>query len=435
MLDDTFIRDAQGRALILRGVNVAHTAKRSRDGLPWVDKAAVLRLREDFGLNVIRLTMFWRYVEPARGKYDDAYLARIGDILDWAYAGDIHVVLDMHQDLFGFEATDLNEGDGVPAWARKADCPPFDDRTPWFSNYFAEPVQCQFNAFWANEAKIQDTFGDMWKHVAEQLGKHPAVVGVDLFTEPWMSSAVNEPSDALTPFYKRVIPKLRAAVPYLRVFYEPGTLSGSIQDQSIPKPDYPNMVYAPHYYPPKVFGNNSPYVSIVPDLQALHARHMEDATRDQVPLWIGEFGGGAESPNIAQFYRDLNAIWGPDFVGYARWSYDSTKEYDLSMLGEAGEELDHTTSMLEPYAERIPGLPTSTSVDMSARVLTLGLDAKAGGELVISCAKRFCDAGYDVTLTVEGEAVDAPKSSYDSKLGQVRVRLPQGKALLLTVTW
>ncbi len=245
-LDDTFIRDPENRALILRGVNIAHTAKRSSDGVPWVDRAAVLRLREDFGLNVIRLTMFWRYVEPARGEYDDAYLARIRAILDWAEAGDIHVVLDMHQDLFGFEATDLNEGDGVPEWARKAACPAFEDKAPWFGNYFTPAIQCQFAAFWANEGKIQDTFAEMWKHVAEQLGDHPAVVGADLFNEPWISDDVADASAALTPFYDRMVPKLREGAPGMRVFYEPGTLSGSVIDQSIPKPDYPNMVYAPH---------------------------------------------------------------------------------------------------------------------------------------------------------------------------------------------
>jgi len=435
LYDDAFIRDAQGRALVLRGANVAHTAKRSSNGLPWVDRAAVLRLREDFGLNVIRLTMFWKFVEPERGKYDDAYLDEIRKILDWSEAGDIHVVLDLHQDLFGFEATDLNEGDGVPEWARKASCPAFEDQTPWFNNYFSDSIQCQFAAFWANENGIQDTLAKTWQHIAKKLGDHPAVVGVDLFNEPWLPNSVKEPSDALTPFYDRLIPKLREVAKDMRVFYEPGTLSGSIADQSIPKPDYVNMVYAPHYYPADVFGATAPYATNATSLDELYARHVEDAKADKVPLWIGEFGGGSEVENIAQYYRDLNARWGPDFVGYARWSYDSSAEYELSMLGEDGEEPDHLTSMLEPYAERIPGMPKKTSVDMKKRVLTLDLDAELGGELVVSCPQRFCAKTRTVSLAAAGKKLDAPTSAYDEKRGQLRVTLPKGKALSFTLRW
>ncbi len=91
--------------------------------------------------------------------------------------------------------------------------------------------------------------------------------------------------------------------------------------------------------------------------------------------------------------------------------------------------------MLEPYAERIPGMPKSTSVDMAKRVLTLKLDAEAGGELVLSCAKRFCDAGYQLTLAQAGKELAAPEDTYNSKLGQVRVTLPKGKDLALTLSW
>lgn len=433
--DDLFIRDAQGRALVLRGANVAHTAKRSPNGVPWVDREAVLRLRQDFGLNVIRLTLFWDFVEPERGKYDEVYLGKIREILDWAEAGDIHVVLDMHQDLFGFEATDLNEGDGVPDWAHKTSCPAFENLTPWHSNYNGAALQCQFSAFWANEEGIQDTLANTWKHIAGKLGDHPAVIGADLFNEPWIPNSVEVPADALTPFYARLIPKLREGAKDMRVFYEPGTLSGSILDQPVPKPKFVNMVYAPHFYPAYVFFATTAYATDAATLDELHARHKANAKQAKVALWIGEFGAAASVPKIAQYYLDLNERWGPDFVGYARWSYDSTKNYDLSMLGDKGEEPDHLTSMLEPYAERIPGTPKRTKVDMQKRVLELDFDAERGGELVVSCPKRFCATTRTVSLSAAGKVIDQATTAYDAQLGQLRVTLPKAKGLAFTLSW
>lgn len=430
--DAKFIRDAQGRALILRGVNVAHTAKRSPDGLPWVDREAVLRLRDDWGLNVIRLTLFWRWVEPKRGEYDLAYLGKIRDILDWANERDIHVLLDMHQDLFGFEATDLAEGDGPPEWARNPACPAFEDRKPWFQNYFSEGVQCQFTSFWEDTNGVQTAFAEMWKTVAKELGEHPALVGVDLFNEPWLSG--EDPDDVLGPFYDRLIPAVREVAPKVLVFYEPGTLSGSISDQSIRKPDFEGLVYAPHYYPPTVFAGGA-YTTRLDELTTLYQRHVEDATAAAVPLWIGEFGGNASDANISQYYLDLLSLWRSDFTGFGRWSYDSTKVYELSIIGDEGEELDHLVAMLEPYAERIPGTPKASNVDLSSQTLSLTLDAPDGGELVISCPARFCAKRRAATVTVESKPSAEVEARYDATLSQVRVDLPEGKELELVLSW
>jgi len=431
-VDARFIRDTQDRALVLRGVNVAHTAKRSKDGIPWVDRDAVLRLRQDWGLNVIRLTLFWRWVEPNKGEYDLKYLARVREILDWAHEGDVFVLLDMHQDLFGFEATDLNEGDGPPAWARNPECPAFEDRAPWFQNYFTPAVQCQFQSFWDNENGVQAAFAEMWKVVGRELGDHPAVVGVDLFNEPWLSGA--DPDEALGPFYERLIPAVRETAPNVVVFYEPGTLSGSISDQSIRKPAFDRLVYAPHYYPPTVFAGGD-YVTRADELSELYERHVEDATAAKVPLWIGEFGGAAEDANIGQYYVDLLALWRPDFVGFGRWSYDSTKVYELAMIGDEGEELDHLVTMLEPYAERIPGTPKATNVDMATRTMTLRLDAPEGGALVVSCPARFCAKQRTVTASVAGNKAEPLTANYDAKLGQLTVELPKSKDVELSLSW
>ena len=431
---DTFVRDAEGRALILRGVNVAHTAKRAPDGIPWVDAAAVLRLRQEFGFNVIRLTVFWNHVEPERGVYSASYLAALRNILDWAQDSQQLVILDMHQDLFGFVSRDEGEGDGVPEWARKTDCPAFEDREQWTDNYFTDAMTCQFEQFWNNERGVQDDFAAMWKHVAQVLGAHPAVVGVDLFNEPWLADI--EPADGLGDFYERVIPAVREAVPGLVVFYEPGTLSGSgIIDQSIPKPNFENLVYAPHFYPSDVYllrpgGRYEGSASAA----TLHAQHAADVN-GEVPRLIGEFGISAGVLDADQYYLDILALWRRDFVGFTLWSYDSSDDYPYVMLDGDGNPHAHTAALFEPFAERIPGTPLSTTLDREAGELTLELDSD-GGDLVISCPARFC-AQVPIITVRRGQTEQTPDTgiTYDSDLGLLTIPLQAGAGTTVSLVY
>jgi endoglycosylceramidase len=433
--DTHFVRDAQGRAVILRGVNVAHTAKRSPDGLPWVGKEDVARLRTDFGLNVIRLTLFWRFVEPTRGQYDQGYLDRIRQILDWADAAQVLVLLDMHQDLFGFQATDQNEGDGPPEWARDPTCPPFADEKPWFLNYFSEGVTCQFRSFYANTGGVQDAFAAMWMEVAAALADHPAVVGLDLFNEPWVT-ATQHFADVLGPLYQRVIPAVRQAAPQVLVFYEPGALGGNLVDQAPPRPDFDGLVYAPHFYPQNVALAGSMYDGNTMPLSTLLSRHTTDAMTAGVPVFVGELGADEGVTDVAQYYRDVRTLFGGQLIGFARWSYDTDATYPIAMLDStpAKAPLPSTVAMLEPFAERIPGTPTATRVDLDARRLELDLDAADGGELVIACPSRFCTDGTTLSAQLSsGPLSTAP--TYDAALGQVHVTLPSGARGTVTVSW
>jgi endoglycosylceramidase len=425
---DEFVRDAEGRALILRGVNIAHTAKRAPDGIPWVDAAAVARLRKEFGFNVIRLTVFWNHVEPERGQYSASYLAALGKILDWAYVSEQLVILDMHQDLFGFVSRDEGEGDGVPEWARKTDCPAFEDTEQWTNNYLTPAMECQFGQFWKNERGVQDDFIAMWKHVVRELGAHRAVVGIDPFNEPWVAPLSAE--ETLGPFYEKLIPAVREVVPGLVVFYEPGTLSGSgVSDQSIPIPDFDNLVYAPHFYPYDIYLLR-PGSAYTPSgtIEMIDQRHLADVD-GKLPRLVGEFGISAGVGNAAQYYLDLLAVWRPAFVGYALWSYDESDDYPYVMLDGDGNPHAHTEALFEPFAERIPGTPKTTSIDRTAGTLTVVTDA-AEGELVISCPARFCMAKHDVT--VAGKAVEG---SYDGTLGMLRIPLQAGADTTVTLAY
>src|SRR6202008_2283181 len=89
------------------------------------------RMRDAWGMNSLRFVMTWAAVEPQPGAYNDAYLDGVVERMRWAHDAGIHVVLDMHQDIYG-------EGfgfDGAPRWtcdeARYAAFMPVE---PWFLN-------------------------------------------------------------------------------------------------------------------------------------------------------------------------------------------------------------------------------------------------------------------------------------------------------------
>ena len=81
---DGFLHDADGRAVIMRGVNLSGTQKNA----PYLDDktaADYTRVRADWGLNAIRFVMTWSAVEPSEGQYDDAYLDGVAERLGWAH--------------------------------------------------------------------------------------------------------------------------------------------------------------------------------------------------------------------------------------------------------------------------------------------------------------------------------------------------------------
>ena len=164
-VDRTYLRDEHGRYVFFHGVNASCSTKvpvklDETTGLPTyigrpfpLDRARqeLARLR-DMGLDSIRLLVMWEAVEPeARGKYDQAYLDYIRSMVQIAGEHRIHVLLDMHQDMFSrhlrarfnsrpeygvpgsVEHTLLSlvpslkygydeavQGDGAPLWAVKA---------------------------------------------------------------------------------------------------------------------------------------------------------------------------------------------------------------------------------------------------------------------------------------------------------------------------
>ena len=192
--DGRFI-DPEGREIILHGTNISDKSKQ-HDYLSWHGPEEFAKM-QGWGFNCIRLSIFWDGVEPEPGRYDDEYLAGVDKRIQWAKENRMYVLLDMHQDLFS--AAFGGGGDGAPAWATLDDGKPhIRGGSTWSIAYFTSPaVHTAFDNFWANKPVpdgigIQDHFARAWRHVAERYADEPAVVGFDLFNEPFTGSLTTQ---------------------------------------------------------------------------------------------------------------------------------------------------------------------------------------------------------------------------------------------------
>ena len=108
-----FMRDDDGRVVILRGMNIMSQAKGDPERLPNLTEEDVERYADLWGFNAVRYLIFWDAIEPSPGEYDQAYLDKTEERLDWFAANDIAVILDMHQDVYAQYFC----CDGAPMWA------------------------------------------------------------------------------------------------------------------------------------------------------------------------------------------------------------------------------------------------------------------------------------------------------------------------------
>jgi endoglycosylceramidase len=191
---DGRLTDADGRQAFLWGVNMGEKSS-GRQHKSWHGPQDFHNLRR-WGMNAVRFLIFWSAVEPEPGQYDETYLKSVDERVGWARDAGLHVILDMHQDLW---SETIPGGNGAPAWAT------LDDGLshrflggPWSTAYFTSPrIHRAFDNFWNNApgpdgVGIQDRFALAWQQVAARYADNPTVAGFDIMNEPFPGSPIRD---------------------------------------------------------------------------------------------------------------------------------------------------------------------------------------------------------------------------------------------------
>lgn len=390
-----FIRDPQGRAVILRGANVSGQHKHP----PYFDfhgAADFARMRSGWGLNAVRFLVEWAAVEPQRDAYDDAYLDEVARRVKLATDAGLLVFVDLHQDVYGEGFGD----NGAPRWTcDAANYAAYAPTTPWFLNYLSPQVTACFDAFWRSK-DLQAKYLAAWTRVATRLKDDPGFLGVDPMNEPYWGSLAPDAFEQvrLAPLHVSVANAVRAQKADLLLFAEPAASRNLGLASKLPPLSVGGVVYAPHSYD----GDAERGLGFDPSRRALLIDNVVKLKAEAevlgAALVLGEYGGVAANPGISEYMDATYAATGQVAGGAMYWHYGKDDGYGL-LTPDGGAKPALLAAVARPYPERTAGEPLGYSVDGGTFTASWKPDPAVTAPTVIAVPTETWPAGFGVQCT------------------------------------
>jgi endoglycosylceramidase len=360
------LRDASGRAVILRGANVSSVHKSP----PYFDFHRLedfQRMRTEWGMNSVRFLIEWAALEPEDGVYDPDYLDAVAERIDWAGQAGLLVILDMHQDLYG----EGFGGNGAPRWScEQTHYDQYVPVEPWFANYANEHVTACYDQFWRTPHLI-DHYVNAWKQVAAKLSGYRAIIGFDVMNEPYWGSQgpATFEEGSLAELYLEVVPAVRASAPAWIAFLEPAASRNLGLRTSLPAFPFGDVVYSPHSYDALAEGGDGFSLERRDAIVTNYDLFRQEAGWLDAALWIGEYGGVAADAGIAEYmdaqYDGAAAVG----AGMSYWHYSKDGGYGL-LEADGSEKPALLDAIVRPYPERVAGDLVDFAYDEDTRVFT-----------------------------------------------------------------
>jgi endoglycosylceramidase len=393
-----WITDAQGRVVILHGVNMVYKRPPYHPAATGFgeDDAAFLQRN---GFNVVRLGVIYAGVEPNPGSYDDGYLNQIAATESTLAQHAIFSQLDFHQDMYN----ERFQGEGWPDWAVQDDGLPNQPQLGFPTNYFGMPALIRaFDHFWANDpgpggVGLQDRYAAAWAHVASRFASANHTVGFDLLNEPWpgtpfatcltLNGCPGFDGGAMGPFYRRVFDRIRAVESQKLIWYEPNVLFNFGADTNVPALGDPAAGFSFHFY-------CTPGLAVAPynlascDVQNDHVLANADkraqATRDA--LILSEFGATDDLATI----RSNVDLADRHLVSWEYWHYCECQDPTTSGSGVQAIVVDPAQPptgsnvkrekldvLSQPYPQVVAGTPLGFDYNESTRQLEVSYSTRA----------------------------------------------------------
>jgi endoglycosylceramidase len=407
--DGEHFRDAEGRAVLLRGVNARVAGvfdvtfadgRTPLEPIPELTPADCARMAE-LGLNVLRLPVNWSGLEPERDQFSAAYLAAVDAAVDCAGNAGVFVLVDFHQDAYSKEIGE----DGAPYWAIPTPYTPLEGPLDDLGERRdSQQVQDAFEAFFAEgdptglQAEMIDAIG----HVAERYARHPMVIGFEIYNEPVTSGSL------LYPFTFAAAERVRAVAPDKLVFFEPPAIRNVTDFQPLAEAPFPvaGAVYAPHVYTYAFSDPENHLATItIDELRPSVEGARKEARAWGTPLFIGEFGIGPGSTSFDRYISFEIDLQDEVFASSAFWLWKEESQGSWGLFDRTAEGWAERPAMIEqvsrPYPQRIAGTPALVKWDRDAGTLTVRYADAVGAPNVLYVPERFVVSG----ATCDGAAV------------------------------
>ncbi len=421
----TFLTDEQGRALQLRGFNI-----KTRD--PLADASDdLLAAGQQRGFNLLRLSIYWDQFEPTQGQYDQAYLDAVQAVLDRASAHGIYVVLDFHQDVFGAKFGDH----GVPLWATHDDGLAFTKHDVWLLNYLEPAVQAAWDHLY-EDPDLRQAQTDAWATVAKRFQNAPALIGYDLFNEPFgkvtgaesiADAATRVQKNQLTPMYQRLTDAIHAVDPDHWVLFEPPNVASLGVAVALGKINGTRLIYYPHFYDAAIetatYAAGGQIDGFDPAFFVGYEKAIKDyPAQNGYPTLFGEWGiAHPERPGMDAFVAQSIALM--DRLGSGWTVFNWCRGDGYCPLDAAGHDRPAIGQIVQPFAHAIAGSPISFGFDPVSRVLRVELrdDEATGPTDIVVPPSTYPDGWKASTTDTDGSW----SSTFDAATNVVHVTTPR----------
>ena len=354
------------------------------------------------GANGIRLVMSWEGLEPERGSYDAAYIARYRALLDAADHAGISVLIDFHQDVFQAAFC----GDGFPAWALgdiPHGPPHYDCGALLWSRPYFDPnsdVSRAFDRLWNNTDGLQDAFVAMWTKVAREFGKHPAVAAFEVINEPGSGSRGPDVAGAtfIPALYDRVASAIEAEIGPVAVLGD----DPIVQVNDVPRltrPEHPRFAYGPHFYDViATIGAPIDPARISADVAGL----LDRGETYGAPVVLGEYGVTNTHPMKPDFIaavldtadsRRASAMAWDGSISTMKWN-----DEDFSVFTSDGAERAWGATLDRPVPRAIDGTILDWQWDVATKKFSLSVEGQEEHVSEIYLPLRHLGASPKITV-------------------------------------
>ena len=423
-----WLTDAQGRALMLHGVNlVAKTPGQTPADMGFgADDAAFLARN---GFDVVRLGTTAASIMPTPGVIDQTYLDSFEQTVHQMTDAGLRVLVDLHQDGWG----PTLGSDGFPDWMTLTHGAE-NTHTTFPLYYVTNPaIQAAFDSFWANEAGpggvgLQDRVAAMFGALATRFAGDPGVLGYDLLNEPWPGTVwqpcATDPAGcptedaALDAYHARMTTAIRAKDPKALIFGEPYVLfnfGSAPTNVGLPGGDSASGL-SYHVY------------ATDPSLEPAVVRFAEDwSHRTGGALINTEFGATAD---VAAITRQVD-LFDSTLSSWMWWAYNENFVTGGNPPATDAPGSPVIDALVRPHPRAVAGTPTALSFDAAARVMRFDYDSSSlvGGGSTAGLASEFQVAprtypkGYKTKVTgaTVTSAADAPVLTVVADAGASKV--------------